>query len=216
MPFNPQQFLAVFAAYNAAVWPAQVIAYALGLAIVFVLWRPVPMGQRAIGTSLAVMWAWTGIGYHALFFSKINQPALVFGALFVLQGLLLFHASVIRDELRFGRPGTLSRWVGWALLLYALVLYPLAGLWAGHHYPELPMFGITPCPVTLFTFGLLLLTTRAVPRRLLVIPFLWSLVGGSAAMLLGMPQDWPLLFAGIVTTAILLARDRAKPAAVPA
>ncbi len=78
------------------------------------------------------------------------------------------------------------------------------------------MFGITPCPVTLFTFGLLLLTTRTVPRRLLVIPFLWSLVGGSAAMLLGMPQDWPLLFSGIATTAILLTRDRARPAAVPA
>lgn len=32
----------------------------------------------------------------------------------------------------------------------------------------LPAFGLTPCPVT---------------RRLLVIPLLWSLVGGSAAVL---------------------------------
>jgi hypothetical protein len=28
----------------------------------------------------------------------------------------------------------------------------------------------------------------------LVIPFLWSLLGGSAVFVLGVAQDWPLLF----------------------
>jgi uncharacterized protein DUF6064 len=46
----------------------------------------------------------------------------------------------------------------------------------GHRYPEMPMFGVTPCPVTIFTFGLLLLTVRPVPRSLFVIPFVWSAV----------------------------------------
>jgi hypothetical protein len=82
-------------------------------------------------------------------------------------------------------------------------------MWAGHRYPQLPMFGITPCPVTLFTFGLLLLTTGPVQRGLLVIPFIWSLVGASAALLLGMPQDWPLLFSGVAIP-ILLFRDRGR------
>src|SRR5260370_12258317 len=35
----------------------------------------------------------------------------------------------------------------------------------------MPMFGVTPCPVTIFTFGLLLLTVCPVPRWLFVIPF---------------------------------------------
>ena len=48
-----------------------------------------------------------------------------------------------------------------------------------HSYPGAPTFGITPCPVTLFTFGLLLLATTPVPWLLLVIPVAWSLVGGS-------------------------------------
>jgi hypothetical protein len=76
------------------------------------------------------------------------------------------------------------------------------------HPNELPMFGVTPCPVTIFSFGMLLLTRQPVPRWLLVIPFLWSLVGGSAAILLRVPQDWALLVAGAVSLALLVQRDR--------
>jgi len=36
----------------------------------------------------------------------------------------------------------------------------------------MPMFGITPCPVTIITFGLFLLTIEQIARRLLVIPVL--------------------------------------------
>ena len=33
----------------------------------------------------------------------------------------------------------------------------------GQRYPAVPMFGITPCPLTIFTCGLLLLARRGVP-----------------------------------------------------
>jgi hypothetical protein len=78
----------------------------------------------------------------------------------------------------------------------------------GHSSLELPMFGVTPCPVTIFTFGMLLLTRQPVPRLLLAIPVLWSLVGGSAAMLLRVPQDWLLLVSGAIAVALLIRRDR--------
>ena len=65
------------------------------------------------------------------------------------------------------------------------------------------MFGFTPCPVTLFTFGLFLLATAPIPRGLLAIPLIWSLIGGSAAFLLGVPQDWQLLFSGAAIVLIL-------------
>jgi hypothetical protein len=208
LPFSRAQFLEVFANYNLAVWPVQIVAYALGLSMVLMLLRPARTTRLLIGTGLAVMWSWTGIAYHWLHFSAINAAALVFGGLFLLQGALFSHAAA-HDRLRFGSPGGVSALVGWALVLYAAIAYPLAGMWAGHRYPQLPMFGITPCPVTLFTFGLLLLTTGPVQRGLLVIPFIWSLVGASAALLLGMPQDWPLLFSGVAIP-ILLFRDRGR------
>lgn len=68
--------------------------------------------------------------------------------------------------------------MGWSFVIYAVVLYPLIGIATGHGYPHLPMFGVTPCPVTIFTFGMLRMSDP-VPRRLLEIPLVWSLIGES-------------------------------------
>ena len=55
LPFTREQFLAVFVAYNEAVWPAQLLAYFLGiLMVVFILW-PAEQRSRVIATGLAAM-----------------------------------------------------------------------------------------------------------------------------------------------------------------
>jgi hypothetical protein len=84
----------------------------------------------------------------------------------------------------------------------------MIGILAGHAYGELPMFGITPCPVTIFTFGMFLLTTKPIPRWLLIISFVWSLIGGSAAFLLSVPQDWLLLVSGLISMPLIVFSDR--------
>lgn len=212
LPFAPNEFIALFGAYNDAVWPVQIIGHLLGIVMAGLVVRPSRLGSRIIGVGLALMWTWTGIAYHWLFFSPLNEAALLFGALFVLQGAGLFHAAALRGHLEFGTSRRPTAWLGWALVIYAAVLYPLLGMWTGHRYPEIPMFGITPCPVAIFTYGLLLLTTAPVSRWLLVIPLFWSLVGGSAAILLGITQDWLLLISAIAVLAIVL-RDRNHAAA---
>lgn len=212
LPFTREQFIAVFADYNAAVWPAQIVACAVGLAMVGAVLRPSPAADRWVRAGLALMWAWTGVAYHVLFFAPINPAALGFGALFVLQALLFAHAGTLRRRLHFGPAAGLAGWLGWGLVVYAGVFYPLLGAWTGHRYPEMPVFGITPCPVTLFTLGLLLLTTAPVPRWLLAIPLARSLVGGSAAVALGVAMDWPLLFSGVAAAVALVVRDRQRRA----
>jgi hypothetical protein len=154
------------------------------------------------------MWLWTGVAYHALSFSAINNAAYIFAALFVVQGCCLVYAGVYRDQVRFGLRPILATGAGISLVAYAAIAYPLVGLATGHRYPEMPMFGVTPCPVTIFTFGMLLLTVRPVPNWLLVIPFVWSLIGGSAAVLLNVPQDWFLLMSGFITSLLMFFRDR--------
>lgn len=208
LPFTREQFLGVFAEYNTAVWPVQVVAYVLGVAVVAALLRPSSRGHRLVAGALAAMWVWTGVAYHGLFFARINPVALAFGALFVGQGVLFVFAGVGR-RLVFAPAAGFDSALGWGLVAYAAVLYPLLGQWSGHVYPAQPTFGITPCPVTLFTFGVLLLTSAHVPRWLLIIPLAWSLVGGSAAFMLGVPQDWPLLFSGL-TIVLLILRDRRR------
>jgi len=63
---------------------------------------------------------------------------------------------------------------------------------------------VTPCPTTIFTFGILLC---AGGNRLavLVIPLLWSVIGGSAAVLWQVPQDYGLIAAGILSLISLIA-----------
>lgn len=209
LPFTREQFVAVFAEYNAGIWPAQILAYLLGLVMVALLLRPSPAGGRVVAAGLAAMWAWTGVAYHWAYFASINKAALAFGTLFVLQAAVFLYAGVVRDRLRFGGASGPLAWLGWALVAYAALVYPLLGLGLGHPAAELPTFGVTPCPATIFTFGLLLLTNAPVSRWVLVIPFLWSLVGGSAAFLLGIPQDWLLLVSGL-SVFLIAYRDRGR------
>jgi len=209
LPFTREQFLAVFVAYNKAVWPAQVLVYLLGLLMVILIMWPSKQRSRAVAAGLAAMWLWTGVAYHGIYFSTISAAALGFAVLFVIQGLLFIEAGVVRGRLAFGSCQGGTGWLGWALVAYAGIVYPLLGQLLGHGYPAIPMFGIAPCPLTLFTFGLFLLTTAPVPRRLLVIPAIWSLIGGQAAFRLGVPQDWPLIVSG-VTVLVLLRRDACR------
>ena len=152
---------------------------------------------------LAAMWGWTGIAYHWLFFSMINKAAFVFGAAFVVQAALLLFTALRRERMALQFSADLSGVVGAALIAYAVIFYPVIGWLSGHSYPSAPMFGITPCPVTIFTFGVFLLSRKRVPWWLLVIPFVWSIIGGSAAVLLKVPQDWVLLLAGVATLVVL-------------
>lgn len=207
LPFTIEQFLAVFVKYNMAIWPVQFLAYVLGAIAVALTFRGGSRSDRAIAAILAVMWAFTGIGYHLAFFAVINKAAYGFGVLFVIEAAALAHAGVYHNRLRFGFRADAPAWVGAFFVVYSALLYPLISIATGHPYPQMPMFGITPCPVTIFTLGMFLLTVSPPPFYLLAIPVLWSLIGGSAAMLLRIPQDWLLLASGAVTALLLLIRQ---------
>ena len=97
--------------------------------------------------------------------------------------------------------------LGGLMIVFALVVYPSLGWMLGHRYPASPTFGL-PCPTTLFTFGMLLWARPPLPRRVLVIPVLWSLVATSAAVQLGMMEDLSLPLAAIVATLVTFRNER--------
>jgi hypothetical protein len=205
LPFTAEQFFDVFGAYNGAIWPVPLVAYGVGLAALAFLVTPGATADRVTSGALSVMWLWTGVAYHWLHFAAINPAALLFGAGFVAQGLVFAYAGYAQ-RLAFGRVAGTRGTVGLALLFYSIVTYPLAGVFLGHVYPRVPTFGVTPCPVTIFALGCLLLSARQVPWWVTAIPVLWSFIGGSAAFLLNLPQDWMLLVSGIAALVLLPAR----------
>lgn len=208
LPFTLEQFLNVFAAYNTAIWPTQILAYAIGAIAVVALFRKGRASDRVVSAVLGLMWLGTGVFYHGVFFSSVNKAAFAFGALFVIEGAALLYTGVVRGGLRFAMSFGLRAVIGAGFILYASLIYPLIGVATGHSWPKLPMFGVAPCPVTIFTFGLLLMTTDRFSYWLLVIPFIWSIVGGSAAILLDVRQDWLLLVSGFIAVPIVVVGNR--------
>jgi hypothetical protein len=152
MPFTTEQFFALFAAYNEAVWPLQVLAYAAGLLALALLLRPSRAAAAGILAVLALFWTITGAAYHWTWFATINPVARVFGAVTVLEALLLIAAAVGVPALRFELRADARSALGLTLIAYAMAIYPMIGLVVGHTWRAMPMFGIAPCPTTIFTW----------------------------------------------------------------
>ena len=201
IPFTPEQFFGVFARYNTGTWPAPAVFPIVAWVMVLVAARGRRHAGRIVAVWLGLLWLWMGIVYHVGYFRAINPVAAVFGAAFVLQGLLLLRAAA-RDELAFTGPLDARSDAGTAVLLYSLIIYPWVGLAVGHRFPGAPTFGV-PCPSTAYTLGLLLWSSKRVPAKLLIIPVAWAIVATSAAILFGVWEDLGLIVAaGVAVLAV--------------
>lgn len=214
LPFTVNEFMQVFAAYNAAIGPAPILLALGALAALVLTVTTLPWRHRATSLLLGLLWAWTGIVYHIGFFAALNPPAYGFGALFIAGAAVFVWTGTVRNGMRF-EPATGARGViGALLMLYGLAIYPVLGLAFGHTYPEMPTFG-APCPTTIFTIGLLFWLSHPIPRHVLVAPIIWSFIGGTAAFSLGVPEDYGLIVAGLAAL-ILFVVETVQRRSVPA
>ena len=193
LPFTEPEFLGIFAAYNSALWPVAVALWlaTLGFSVELLRGRARPVALSALAV---VHWAWSAVAYHAFFFTRINPAAWIFALLFVAQTFAFAWFGMARGRLKFDWGRTPRHMLAGLFLVYAL-LYPALVLLSGHVLPRAPAFAV-PCPTTLFTAGLLFTGVPPVPRWLFVVPVVWSLIGGSAAVSLGMTPDLMLFVAG--------------------
>lgn len=205
IPFTAKQFFEVFAAYNAAIWPAQIIAYVLGLISVAMLWSNWPVGKHLVLPMLAIMWLWNGTTYHLMFFSSINPAAKGFAAVFIVQAALLVASSIFGGSLRLEVRRDLRSLLGLTVIFYALIVYELLGYLSGHGLMKGPLFGVTPCPTTIFTMGVLMLARGKPVIWLAIIPVIWSMVGLSAAVMLDVREDFALAVTAAILVILLIA-----------
>jgi hypothetical protein len=208
VPFTREVFLGLFQQYNAAVWPGQLAAYLLGILILLAAVRWHRGSGPLIAAALAAAWVWNGVAYHMVHLATLVWAAWAFGALFVLQGLLFLIAGVLRDRLAFRFEGGVLGWCGIGMALFAMAAYPLLAVLGGQGWARMPPFGLAPCPTTIFTFGVLLLAEPPVPLHLLVILVLWSVIGGSIAWVLGIPQNLALPAAAVLAVVLAVGKNR--------
>jgi hypothetical protein len=194
LPFTAQQFFDVFGAYNALAWPVALALWlgTLGYGVALV------RGQArsvALSAFAAVHWAWSGLVYHAFFFTDINPAAWFFSALFLLEAFAFVWFGIVRRSLVFEWGRTARHGMAGVLFAYSLG-YPFLVLLSGHDFPRAPLFAV-PCPTTLFTAALLLTAVRPAPVLVVVIPVMWAAIGATAAIALGVTPDLMLLVAAV-------------------
>jgi hypothetical protein len=196
LPITPDQFFAVLVQYNEAVWPWQVVLYAIALLCIGLLFSGLAWASRMISLLLAGLWLWMALAYHLAFFASINPAAWWFGILFLFGALLFDWFGVVNDRLQFHAAPGGWRIAGTVLLIIGLGIHPALSTLFGRHYPAAPTFGL-PCPTTIFTIAMLLFLEAPAPRAIFVVPLTWSAIGTLAAIGLGIVEDLALLVAGI-------------------
>ena len=192
----------MFVRYNEAVWPMQMLLVTAAIVLVIVA-VSAPRRSRLVMGSLAALWAYAALAYHAAFFAALTPAGYLFSALFLAEAAVLAWHGLRTRRLHLAvPPDATARIAGALLILYALIGYPALASFAGQQYPAVPTFGV-PCPTTIFTFGVLVWCLRPVPWSVLVVPVAWSVIATVAALAFGVVEDFALPVAAVLTLAVL-------------
>ncbi|MEE4197464.1 MAG: DUF6064 family protein [Bacteroidales bacterium] len=205
-PFTTAQFFEIFEKYNSAVFPMQLIILALGIGSIILVHRNSSLKNSLIAGFLGLLWLWTGIFYHILFFTSINKAAFGFGGIFILQGIFFFIERS-RKKLEFSFTGKVREAIGYFFILFGLIVYPLISYLLEDAFVNTISLGL-PCPTTIFTFGFLMITTNKLSKYILIIPTLWAIIGTGAAINFGVYQDYVMLLSAIIAAVYLIKRKK--------
>jgi hypothetical protein len=195
--FSPRTYYRLFELYNAAMWPLQILALALGVALLGLLLRDTAWRGRAIAAILAACWLWVAWAYLWQRYDTINWAASYFAVGFAIEALLLIWTGIVRDRLGFLSGAGPVGAAGLCIFVFALVGYPLIGPLNERPWRQAEIFGLAPDPTAIATLGVLVAAHR--PRwSLLIIPLIWCAI--SAATLWTMQSPNALV---VTTTAAL-------------
>ncbi len=202
IPFTTEQFFSVFEKYNSTVFPFQWIIILLGMFTLFLIHSKYSSKNKLIGSFLGLLWVWTGIVYHIIFFTAINKLAFVFGGFFILQGLLILINTFLKDKLSFSFTSQTKNYFGYFFILFGLIIYPIISYLVQGSFNRTIALGL-PCPSTIFTFGFFMMAGNKLPKYLLIIPSLWAIVGVGAAIQFGVYQDFVMPITAIIAGIII-------------
>ena len=212
--FSSRTYYRQFELLNAEVWPAQVVALALGLAIPALWWRELRAGQvhagRIAAIILAAAWLWVAWAYLLGHYDDINWTGKYFAAGFALQALLLIFAAA-RNHLLLRRPGDGFGRAGVALFALALIGYPLLTILFHRPWMQAEVFGIAPDPTVMATLGIVAAAAR--PHwQLLVLPLIWCAYSGATLWTMESPDAALLPAAAGLAIVLVAGKGRLLPA----
>jgi len=193
--FSSRSYYRLIESYNAAIWPAHLLALVAGVIMIGAIARPRQHLQRSAALVLAAAWCWVAWAYHLERYAEINTAAPYFAAAFAAQALLMGWLAY-----RPGNAAPAPQPAALGLACLVIFAYPLLALARdGGTWRQAEVFGIAPDPTVIATLGMLL-AWRA-PAIFWLIPVLWCLVSGATLMELKIGHAW--LLPALALTAVV-------------
>jgi hypothetical protein len=214
-----EQFFELIRIYNNTYWPLIGITYLLGIIILYYSYSKTESSDKIISGILAFLWIWAGLVFwigtfgsypFSIFDFTLTGIWIMLGILFIIQGCFFIYFGIVKPSLSFSFEMKSHVYLGFLFILYAMLIYPLIGFFTEHPYPGYPIFGIAPCPVVIFTFGLFFWTNKEVKPIILLIPFVYSLSGILPLLIYGVLADLGLIIIGVIGFIVIINRDRLK------
>jgi hypothetical protein len=176
--FSPRVYYRLFELHNEALWPAQILTQALGLALIFLLLVPLRGRERIVAAILGLLWigmAWTFLWQR---YASINWAAAYAAPLFVIEGLLLIWMGSLRGALSWRPRQPIPIAAAVALLAFTVLIYPALAAAMGRPWLAAELFGIAPDPTALGTLAVLVLVRSKQRWIAAAIPALWCAISG--------------------------------------
>ena len=185
--FSARTYYRLIELYNVDIWPAQSVALAVGCILLALMWRPRPGQGRYVAAILMACWIWVAWAFHWRHFVTINWAATYFAYAFTAEALLLLFFGVLRNDLAFESGSTPHR-IGFAMLLFAVLVQPLIAPVMGRGWLQAEVFGVAPDPTVIATLGILLANGPRARWWLGILPFLSCVLSGAVLWTLGAPD----------------------------
>lgn len=205
--FSAQTYRRLFALYNEAMWPWQLLALAIALGVLIAALRTRSLPARPVILALSAAWLWIGYAFFSQRYAPIHLAGNHFATGAAIQGLVLAWAihSLPTARIRFvgGVPATI------ATALWAVALaWPLVGLAAGRPLAQAEVIGFAPDPTALATLAWLAPARGGLAWLLRIVPLAWCAISVTTLATLGDVEAWALALAALLGLAGALGRAR--------
>lgn len=189
--FSEEVYWRLFELHNNALWPAQLVALALGVVVLYFVLRPRPWSGRIIALILAIAWSFVAWSFLWRTYATINWAASYAAPFFAIEAVLLAWLGVALGNLSYGPKRRHGRYVRLALVIYALFLHPLVTIVAGRPIASAELFGLTPDPTAIATLGLIGLSAGGTTAlALFLVPAVWCLISWATLYAMGTWEAW--------------------------
>ena len=183
--YSPRTYYRLVELYNAALWPLHAVAFALGVAIVGLCLCPQRAAMRIMMGLLSICWFWVAAAFLHERYASIHWAGGYMAVLFMIEAMLLLVAAFWRSDRIISRRSGTAGTTGVALVIFAVLILPLAGPLASRPWSQVELFGLMPDATALATIGALVLACRRELIAALIIPVAWCLYSAATHWTMG-------------------------------